>query len=158
MRMRALVLGYPLLELVTVYVVALWIGWAWTLLLLVAAIPAGVAVMRNAGQAAMADLQQAASTGQEPDQGRHALTMLGGLLIAVPGFWTDLVGLLMVIPVTQRLFRARVGTWWSRRMGTLRMPGVYDPRGFASGEVVQGTVIHVEDLRDEPPAPPRQIG
>lgn len=152
-RSRALVLGYPLVELITAYAIAQWIGWGWTLLLLVIGLPVGFGILRNAGSAALADVQRSASTGEPIDQGRHALTMLGGILIAVPGFWTDLIGLLLVVPPTQRLFRARAGAWATARMGTMRMPGVYDPRGF-SGDVVQGTVITVEDIRDDPDRPP----
>lgn len=155
-RTRALLLGYPLIELVTAYVVAQWIGWGWTILLLIVGFPVGFAIMRNAGQAAMVDLQRAASTGEQPDQGRHAVTLLGGLLVAVPGFWTDLIGLLLIIPPVQRMFRSRAQRWLDARMTTLRMPGVYNPNGFSGGDIVQGTVIHVEDLRDTdpPPTPP----
>ncbi len=157
MRTRALLLGYPLIELITAYAVALWIGWGWTILLLIVGFPVGFAIMRNAGQAAMADLQKAAVTGEEqPDQGRHAVTLLGGLLVAIPGFWTDLIGLLLIIPPVQRLVRSRAQRWLDARMTTLRMPGVYNPRGFG-GDVVQGTVIHVEDLRDSNPPPPREL-
>jgi UPF0716 protein FxsA len=155
-RTRAVLLGYPLIELVTIFLVAQWIGWGWTLLLLVAGLPIGFGIMRNAGGAAMADLQAAAQTGSPaPGQGRHAVTMLAGLLIAIPGFWTDLAGLLLVLPPIQRMVRARAGAWVEPRMSRMRMPG-YDPRGF-SGDVVEGTVIRVEDLRQEPPEPPRQL-
>ena len=40
------------------------------LLLLLAGIPIGFAIMRNAGDAAMVDLQRAAQTGEEPDVGQ----------------------------------------------------------------------------------------
>ena len=156
-RTRALLLGYPLVELVTILLVAGAIGWVWTLALLVIAIPIGLAIMRNAGGAAMADLREAAAVGREPtDQARHALTMLGGLLIAVPGFWTDALGILLVLPPTQRLLRTRVGTWVQPRLARMRMPGM-PTDGFADGEVIRGTVIHVEDLRQDPPEPPRSL-
>lgn len=157
MRMRALLLGYPLVELITAYAVAQWIGWGWTILLLIVGFPVGFAIMRNAGQAAMVDLQRAADTGGQPDQGRHAVTMLGGVLVAVPGFWTDLIGLLLIVPPIQRLVRSRAQRWLDARMTTLRMPGVYNPQGFAGGDIVPGTVIHVEDMRDDEPDPPREL-
>lgn len=156
-RTRALLLGYPLIELVTILLVASALGWVWTIALLVIAMPIGLAIMRNAGGAAMADLREAAAAGREPtDQARHALTMLGGLLIAVPGFWTDALGILLVLPPTQRLLRTRVGTWVQPRLARLRMPGM-PTDGFADGDVIRGTVIHVEDLRQEPPDPPRSL-
>ncbi|MBI1350846.1 MAG: hypothetical protein GC156_06990 [Actinomycetales bacterium] len=158
-RSRLLLFGYPLLEVATAYAVAVWIGWGWMLLLLLLGFPVGFAIMRNAGDAALADAQQAATTGQQPDAGRHALTFVGGVLIMIPGFWSDLVGLLLAIPVTQRLFRERARSWLTARVPTLRMPGVRYP----GGDVVQGTVVHREDPRDDeggpsgPPTPPRSI-
>lgn len=110
----------------------------------------------------MADLREAAATGVTPtEQGRHATTMLAGGLIAVPGFWTDLLGLLLLVPPTRGMFRARAGAWINARMATLRMPGVYDPRGF-TGDVVQGTVIRTDNApsdRDPGPRnePPREL-
>lgn len=141
-RRRLLVFGVPLIEVVTAYLVGLWIGWGWMLLLLIAGIPAGFAVMRNAGDAAMRDAALSQRTGRPIDASRHALGFVGGVLIAIPGFWTDLVGLLLVIPLTQRLFRTRARRWFETRFTTVRMPGIRYPAG---GEVVEGTVIHRED-------------
>lgn len=147
MRQRLLIFGYPLLEFATAYVVALWIGWGWTILLLLVGIPAGLAVMRNAGDAALQEVVRANRTGQPVvDSGRHALTFVGGLLIAIPGFWTDLLGLLLVIPVTQRLFRSRSRGWLEKRFTVVQMPGIRFP--YAGGDVVEGTVIHPDS---EPP-------
>ena len=148
--LKVLLLAYPIVEVATVILVAQWIGWGWTLLLVIVGIPIGLGVMRNAGGAAMADLREAAATGVPPtEQGRHATTMVAGGLIAVPGFWTDLVGLLLLVPPTRGMFRVRAGAWINSRMATLRMPGVYDPRGF-SGDVVQGTVIRADDGPSSP--------
>jgi len=151
-RRRLLILGYPLIELVTAYLVAQWIGWGWMLLLLIAGIPAGFAIMRNAGDAAMRDAVKAQESGQPITAGRHALGFVGGLLIAIPGFWTDLIGLLLVIPITQRLFRAPLRRWFEGRFTAVRMPGVRFP---GQGDVIQGTVIQRDD--DAPPATPRQL-
>ncbi len=149
-RSRLLVFGYPLLEVATAYLVALWLGWGWMLLLILLGFPVGFALMRRASVAAMADIESAAATGREPDASRHALAFLGGLLFLIPGFWTDLAGLLLVVPLTQRLFRRWAGTWTSSRLTTIRMPGVHYP----SGDVIQGTVIH----DDSPPSPPTVRG
>ena len=90
-RGRLLLFGYPLLEVATAYAVALWLGWGWMLLLLLAGIPVGFAIMRNAGDAAHASTCSGRRRPvSEPDAGRHALTFVGGLLIMIPGFWTDL--------------------------------------------------------------------
>lgn len=153
-RSRLLLFGYPLLEVATVYLVAQWIGWGWTILLLLLGFPIGFALMRNAGDAAMRDLQRAAQTGVEPDAGRHGLTFLGGLMFMVPGFWTDLAGLLLVLPPTQRLLRRRGGSWLTARATTIRMPGV----SYPNGDVIQGTVIRHDDTPGAPQRPDPESG
>ena len=162
-RSRLLLFGYPALEIATAYAIALWIGWGWMLLLVIAGFPIGFWIMRRAGDAAMVDLQRAAAAGGEPDSGRHALSFVGGLLIAIPGFWSDLLGLLLVLPPTQRLFRTRSRTWIESRFTTVRMPGVHYPGGgtFAQGDVIQGEVIRGTVIRDDPgppePSGPREL-
>jgi UPF0716 protein FxsA len=148
-RRRLLIFGYPVLELATAYLVAQLIGWGWMLLLIIAGIPAGFAVMRNAGEAAMRDAVQAQKSGKPIDASRHALGFVGGVLIAIPGFWTDLIGLLLVVPLTQRLIRAPARRWFETRFTAVRMPGIRYP---GEGDVIQGTVIYPED--DEPPTRP----
>lgn len=157
-RSRLLLFGYPLLEVATAYAVGLWLGWGWMLLLLLAGIPVGFAIMRNAGDAAMVDMQRAAQTGQEPDAAKHGLTFLGGLLVMVPGFWTDLVGLLLVLPPIQRLLRKRSGAWLSSRVMTVRMPGVHYPGGdVIQGEVIRSDVAREDPPRQQPPAGPPEL-
>ena len=155
-RGRLLVFGYPLLEIATAYLVALWIGWGWMLLLLLIGFPLGFAIMRNAGDRALADAQKAAAGGVVADPGRPALTFIGGLLVFIPGFWTDLIGLLLVFPPTQRLFRRHGTTWAEARFATVRMPGVRSP--YATGDVIQGTVVREDPPGPTPPGDPRELG
>lgn len=151
-RGRLVLFGYPLLEVVTAYAIGQLIGWGWMLLLVVLGFPVGFAIMRNAGDAAMRDLAIASQTGREVDPGRHGLTFVGGVLIAIPGFWTDLVGLLLAFPPTQRLFRQSTRSWFSRRFTTVRMPGIRYPY---DGEVIRGTVVREETVDPRrPPQPP----
>jgi len=149
-RRRIMIFGYPLLEVATAYAIGVAIGWGWMLLILVAGIPVGFALMRNAGDAAMRDVATAAGTGQPVDSSRHTLAFVGGLLIAIPGFWSDLVGLLLVLPPTQRLFRQRARTWFETRVSAVHMPGIRYP----GGDVVQGTVIHEGPDENGPSQPP----
>ncbi len=150
LRGRLLVFGYPLLEVATAYAIAVWIGWGWMLLLLLIGFPIGFAIMRNAGDAAARDLEAAQRTGATVDPGRHALTLVGGLLIMIPGFWSDLLGILLAIPLTQRLFRSKARTWFESRATFVRMPGVHYP----GGDVVQGTIIYPDNDEGGPSGPP----
>ena len=131
---RIAVFGYPLAELLAAMLVASWVGWGWTLLLVVAGIPAGMAVMRNAGQASFEAMRVAARTGTLPADsgGSHALQFFAGLLIAVPGFLTDIVGLLLLLPPVQRVIGRRIGA---------RIVVAGGGATFAAGDVVPGSVV-----------------
>lgn len=140
---RLLFFGYPLAEVLVLWGVASLIGWGWTLLGILAGIPIGFALMRNAGASA-AGLMQANATGDQQRAMAMASSMTGqfvaGVLIAIPGYLTDLIGLALLLPgvrgaIGRRMMRRyRSSPWMSR------MPG--------SGPIIQGTVI-VEDLRFE---------
>lgn len=149
-RTRLLVFGYPLVEIVLAYLVGVLIGWGWLLLLVILGIPVGLAVMRNAAHAALRDVASASPGAPTPDGSRHALAFVGGLLIAIPGFLTDLIGLLLVFPPTQRLFRNRSRAWFESRVSLVRMPGVRYPGVFGGADVIPGTVVRSADDSSRP--------
>jgi UPF0716 family protein affecting phage T7 exclusion len=79
---------------------------------------------------------------------------VGGLLIMIPGFWTDLAGILLAVPLTQRLFRSRTKSWIETRFTSVRVPGTHYP----GGDVIQGTVIvHDETSPTRPDDGPRTL-
>lgn len=131
---RVAVFGYPLAELLAAMLVASWIGWGWTLLLVIAGVPAGMAIMRNAGEASFNAMRVAARTGHLPADagGSHALQFLAGLLIAVPGFITDVAGLVLLLPPVQQMVGRRIGA---------RIVVAGGGAAFASGDVIPGDVI-----------------
>jgi UPF0716 protein FxsA len=146
--------GYPLLEILTIVGLAQLIGWGWTLLILVAGIPIGFAVMSRAGRSAFSSMREASRAGRLPDgtAGTHALGFLAGALIAVPGLWTDLAGALLLVPAMQR--------WVSRRYGPrvtafTSSAGGMRPPSFGTSDVIKGTVINVEDMRPGSDTDPR---
>lgn len=144
-RGRLLFFGYPLAEILVLWGVASIIGWGWALLGILAGIPIGFALMRNAGASATG-LMQANAAGDQQRTMAMASSMTGqfvaGVLIAIPGYLTDVIGLALLLPgvrgaIGRRAIRRyRTSPWMSR------MPG--------SGPIIQGTVI-VEDLRYEDP-------
>ena len=132
-RTRLLLFGYPALELITMYILAQYIGWGWTLILVLAGLPVGIVIMRWAAQRG------------------DAMAFLGGVLFAIPGLWSDLLGLLLVLPFTSAPLRRRSEAWVQARVVTMNFPGTtFQPR--YPGDVVQGTVIKTTDDDGGPPS------
>lgn len=129
-RARLLLFGYPALELLTMYALAQWLGWAWALIIFLAGIPIGIVIMR-----------WAALRG-------NALGFIGGVLWAIPGVWSDLAGLVLIFPPTQAIFRGKAEAWAQARVVTMRFPGAEfrpsdGPRrdGNSGGDVIEGEIL-----------------
>lgn len=140
---RLLFFGYPLAEILVLWGVASLIGWGWALLGIIAGIPIGFALMRNAGASA-AGLMEATNAGDQQRASAMASSMTGqfvaGVLIAIPGYLTDLIGLGLLLPGVRNAIGRRVMRRYRTSPWMTRMPG--------SGPIIQGTVI-VEDPRYE---------
>jgi UPF0716 protein FxsA len=156
----------PAIEIYVVTRVAHAIGLGPTLLLLVAGAVLGGYVMRRAGASWWRALRTRVTaadgtpvTGGRPD-GRAAaqagLLFLAGLLIFLPGFVSDAVGLLLLLPPVRAGLQAGVAAWFVRRFTAVsgpggvriwsRGPGTGDASG---GGVIQGDVIRGDIVRDD---------
>jgi UPF0716 protein FxsA len=135
-----LVAAYLVLELVLLVTVAELIGWLLTLLLLLAGFVAGASVIKRAGLKAFA----AARKGSMPEgEARTAVTVAGGLLLMIPGFISDVIGLLCLVPpVAKRLQRVPMALLRRGPLGDAvriqEQVRIHRP----DGKVVQGEVIH----------------
>jgi UPF0716 protein FxsA len=105
-----LLIIWPIAEIYVAIQVAEAIGVLLTLLALVVSWPLGVWLVRAEGRAAWRRLGQAAAAGRPPAREvlDGALIVAGGALLIVPGFLTDLVGLLLLAPPTRSLARAAI--------------------------------------------------
>jgi len=104
-----LLILWPVAEVLVAIKVADAIGLLPTLLLLIAGWPLGMWALRSQGRLAWRRLNDAVQAGRPP--GREVLNgafvLLGGLLLMVPGFITDVLGLLLLLPPSRAL--ARIG-------------------------------------------------
>ncbi len=104
------VLLLPVAEIATFVVVALLIGWGWAFLLMAATTFAGFVVLKRAGRGRLANFGAAVTrndtTGIEANAGSF-LAVLGGILLFLPGFLTDLAGAALLLPVVRRACAAR---------------------------------------------------
>jgi UPF0716 protein FxsA len=112
-RARTLVGLWVLAELVVYVLVAGWIGVGWTILATVVTSALGFALLGRQGTRALSELRERSRARQDPGRalGDAGLVAVGGLLMVLPGFLGDLVGLLCLLPGTRvlpRLLIARV--------------------------------------------------
>ncbi len=132
----------PLVEIWTILQVGKVVGAWWTIVLLVLDSIIGAWIIRREGGRAWAALRQATSAGRMPtsELADGALILVGGTLMLTPGFVTDAVGILLILPVTRPIARRMLATVVERRLlsgpGNGRRPG--PP---ADGPVVQGDVV-----------------
>lgn len=107
MILAVLPIVWLLAELFVAVKVADAIGVLGMILLLIVSWPLGAWALRSQGGAAWRRLRTAASTGRSP--GHEALdgvlVLIGGLLLIVPGFLSDLVGIFVLLPPTRSLVR-----------------------------------------------------
>ncbi len=127
----------PLVELAVVLQVRNAVGLGPTLLLLLAVSVVGAAVVRREGARAWRAFRDAVASGRAPatEVADGAMLLVGGTLLLTPGFVTDVVGLVLVLPPTRALLRRRVTAYVARRL-LVRTLGV-DPRGPLWGPLVR---------------------
>lgn len=110
----------PLAELYVIIQVGGAIGIAPTLLILLADSILGSLLLRSQGRAAWRRFMDATQSGRVPHREAldGALVIFGGALLLTPGFLTDVVGLLLLIPPTRALVRRLVARVLARRVVT----------------------------------------
>ena len=96
-----------LAELLVFVLVANWIGVGATILATLVTSAIGWALLARQGTKALADLRERARTRQSAGRelGDAGLIAAGGLLMVLPGFIGDLIGLLCLLPGTRTIVR-----------------------------------------------------
>jgi UPF0716 protein FxsA len=123
---------YVVVEVAAAVAVAAWIGVGWTLLLLLGLSLLGAVLLRREGARAWRSFSAAVAEGRPP--GREAmngmLVLLGALLIIMPGFVTDVLALLCLLPFSRKLI-GRVLVGWALTRGKATVVRVRASRGPA---------------------------
>lgn len=118
-----------------------WIGGGWAVLLLLALSLAGMSLLRREGIKGWRSFQAAAAEGRPPGhQVVNSLTgLLGALLLAVPGFVTAVIGLVLLLPPGRTLARRQIERYAERRVGA----EVFGPRfvRVRRGDAVDAEVV-----------------
>lgn len=107
-------LALPFLEIAGFVVVGQQIGLFYTLALVVAAGVLGAVLLRVQGFGVMTRVRRDLDAGGDPSRelAHGAMILLAGVLLLIPGFITDIVGLLLFLPPVRdaawRFLRSRV--------------------------------------------------
>jgi UPF0716 protein FxsA len=92
--------GLPLLEIAVFVIVGSKIGVLWTVALVVLAAIAGAVLLRIQGFGVLGRIRRELDAGRDPGRSlaHGGMILLAGLLLVIPGFVSDLFGLLLFIP------------------------------------------------------------
>lgn len=119
----ALFLIVPVVELFVIMEVGRWIGVAETLLVLLSLSVLGAWLVKAQGIAVVRRIGAEVRAGRVP--GRTlvdgGLVLVAGALMLTPGFVTDAVGLVLLVPVTRAAVREALLRRWSRRLPLRRL-------------------------------------
>jgi UPF0716 protein FxsA len=125
-------IGVPVVEVFVFIEVGHAIGWLLAVVLLLGTSVLGARLLRIQGRSAIERVSLAVSERRVPARAAvdGALGFLGGVLLAVPGFVTDVLGALLMFPPTRTLTRR----WMSRHYAGRTMSFVATAGRFASGD------------------------
>jgi UPF0716 protein FxsA len=145
----------PLAELAVLIAVGDWIGLVPTLILLLVVSVVGAWLAKREGLAAWRRFQLALASGRMPtvEVADGAMILLAGALLLTPGFLSDVLGILLLLPPTRAMARR-----WAPRLAERRLR-----RRSGRRVVVDGTARPAGSTRvtwgpaevgDRPPPPP----
>ena len=169
--MSRLFLVYVLVELAVLVALASTIGLGWTLLLLLAAFVAGLALAGSQLKRQLGRLRNGLTTQQSQLATDGVMVALGSVLVVVPGLVTTAAGLLLLLPPTRAVARPLLtamavrGLISSGRGAPLITVTTVGADRYASaprprGDYIDGEVLDVTDVTDvsavDPPALPRR--
>jgi UPF0716 protein FxsA len=143
----------PFLEIPGFFLVSHWIGIIPMLALVVAGVIAGIMVLQRVGINAVVNLRLALARGEEPG---HTLIdaacfALGGFLLTIPGFLSDILALGLFLPWTRNYLLRRAARHFDVRVYGTGFGGRPEAQSDGGG-VIEGEYSVVES---EEVAPPR---
>jgi UPF0716 protein FxsA len=103
--LAALIIVVPIVEISLIVYVGDHLGVLPTVGLLVASAVIGSWLLRREGRRAWRAFREATAAGRTPAQEavEGVVVLVGGLLMMLPGFSTDVIGLLLIVPPIRRL-------------------------------------------------------
>lgn len=135
-----LVVGWVIAEFAVIVWVAQHIGLWPTVLIMIGTSVLGLWLANVEGRKAWQDLVASMTTGTLPSGGlaNGVLILVGGMLLFIPGFISDAIGLLLLTPWTRPVVRSALGAVMGR---------MFAPTATMTTTVIEGEVV-------ETPTPP----
>ena len=140
----------PIVEMLVLFEVSDHIGAFVTVGLVILTAVAGVQILKQQGVATLTRANQRLNAGELPAEEilEGMLLAVGGVLLLVPGFVTDTLGLLCLIPQTRRLAVRRL--FASRHFQFRSMHSQHGPRPPGSDAHESGNIYEGEYDRERP--------
>ncbi|SEA95409.1 UPF0716 protein FxsA [Thiothrix caldifontis] len=138
-----LLLAIPFIELWLLIKVGSAIGALATILLLILSGFLGMYLLRHQGLSSLAKFQHDMQAGQRPAESllEGSMMLLSGLLFIIPGFFTDMLGLILLFPPTRYLLVKAV-----LKNGVVSASGFqYTQTSRTHGTDIEGEVIRRTD-------------
>ncbi len=148
--MPLLFIAFPLIELYFIIVVGGMIGAFWTVMLIILTAVIGMNLLRFQGMSTLTRAQRNMSQGQVPamEMMEGVALAFAGLMLIIPGFITDFIGVLFLIPASRQViirsiiarsagranFSVRSTQWQSGG----QQPGSQQHSDYQSGNPQQG--------------------
>lgn len=114
----AVFIAVPIVELWGIVQVGNWIGGWNTFFILIVMGLAGAYLARAEGRRVWVDAQRQMQAGQIPGQTLldGICVLAGGILLLMPGFISDFMGITLLFPVTRSFYRQFMLQWIEKRM------------------------------------------
>jgi UPF0716 protein FxsA len=152
----ALAIALPISEVVLLIATGRLIG-AWpTIGLMLATSLIGAWLAQREGRRTWTALRQALAENRMPagELADAVLIMIGGLFLLLPGFISDVIGLIFLLPFTRPVMRWLL-TWLLARAATNRGINLDTLRNQATILADPSSVIHGETVPDDAQRPPQ---
>jgi UPF0716 protein FxsA len=137
----------PIAELYVIIQVGELVGVWWTLAILVADSILGSLLLRGQGRTAWRRFNEALAAGRPPAREvlDGGLIIFGGAFLITPGFISDVIGLLLILPPTRAVFRRLLVRRYSRKLVSgLAGRATRGPRPPGRDYDVEGTAHEVD--------------
>lgn len=110
-------------EIATFIVVGKWLGVFPTLVVIILTSVLGVYLVKKHGTKSLQNIQKSIAQGQAPGVALIEAFMMfvGAVLLIIPGFLSDIIGLMMLTSFTRKLFKPIIFIWLRKKMKNSQM-------------------------------------